>query len=175
MPGAAPSGRRRHAPFPPPRSPMPESPSPSVPGNSAALLAARDGAILCDLAPAAVLAIEGADAASFLHGQLSSDVAGLDHDACQYTSYNSPSGRMLANFVLWRAGPDPADGFRALLPGDIAAAVRKRLAMFVLRSKVIVTARSRATPAPKGRPDLYVVEESLTDRQYRSLFTGKRW
>jgi hypothetical protein len=118
---------------------MPESPSPSVPGNSAALLAARDGAILCDLAPAAVLAIEGADAASFLHGQLSSDVAGLDHDACQYTSYNSPSGRMLANFVLWRAGPDPADGFRALLPGDIAAAVRKRLAMFVLRSKVTVT------------------------------------
>jgi len=128
---------------------MPEPPSPSAPGNPAALIAARDSVILCDLAPSAVLAVEGADAATFLHGQLSSDVAGLGHDACQYTSYNSPAGRMLANFVLWRAGPDPAAGFRALLPGDIAAAVRKRLAMFVLRSKVTVTDAS-ATLARYG-------------------------
>ncbi len=78
----------------------------------------------------------GLDAATFLQGQLSSDVAGLAPDACQHTSYNSPGGRMLANFVLWRAGAGPADGFRALLPEDIAEAVRKRLAMFVLRSKV---------------------------------------
>jgi hypothetical protein len=94
---------------------------------------------VCDVSPLSVLAFDGPDAATFLHGQLSSDVAGLGHDACQYTSYNSPSGRMLANFVLWRAGTDPGNGFRALVPGDVAAAVRRRLAMFVLRSKVTVT------------------------------------
>ena len=100
------------------------------------LVAARDRAVACDALPLALLAVTGLDAATFLQGQLSSDVAGLAPDACQHTSYNSPGGRMLANFVLWRAGTGPADGFRALVPEDIAEAVRKRLAMFVLRSKV---------------------------------------
>jgi len=118
---------------------MPPIPSPASPGAAFSLAAARDAVAVCDVSPQSVLAFEGPDAATFLHGQLSSDVAGLAADACQYTSYNSPSGRMLANFVLWRAGPSPGDGFLALLPGDIAAAVRKRLAMFVLRSKVTVT------------------------------------
>jgi folate-binding protein YgfZ len=99
-------------------------------------LAAQDHAVVCDIAPLAVLAVTGLNAATFLHGQLSSDVTGLGLDACQYTSYNSPGGRMLANFVLWRAGAGPADGFRALLPADIAEPVRRRLALFVLRAKV---------------------------------------
>ncbi len=100
------------------------------------LAAARDRAVVCDASPLALLAVAGLDASAFLHGQLSSDVAGLASDACQYTSYNTPGGRMLANLVLWRAGGGPADGFRALLADDVAAGVRKRLAMFVLRSKV---------------------------------------
>jgi folate-binding protein YgfZ len=95
-----------------------------------------DGPVACDLAPLAVLGVSGLDAATFLHGQVSSDVAGLDLDGCQYASYNSPSGRMLANFPLWRAGTGPADGFRALVAEDIAEAVRRRLAMFVMRAKV---------------------------------------
>jgi hypothetical protein len=41
---------------------------------------------------------------------------------------------MLANFVLWRPAADA--GFCALLPADLAEAVRRRLAMYVLRSKV---------------------------------------
>ncbi len=48
---------------------------------------------------------------------------------------------MLANFVLWREGPDE---FRVLLPGDVSAFVRKRLAMFVLRSKVTLDDTSDA-------------------------------
>jgi folate-binding protein YgfZ len=97
---------------------------------------ARDHAVACDVSPLALLAVTGLDAATFLHGQLSSDVTGLALDACQYTSYNSPGGRMLANFVLWRAGAGPADGFRALVPADIAEPLRRRLAMFVLRARV---------------------------------------
>jgi len=99
------------------------------------LAAARDAAVICDLAPLSVLAITGPDAVAFLQGQLSTDVAALDLCTASHTSFNSPQGRMLANFVLWRDGPSD---FRALMPGDIAGAVGKRLKMYVLRSKVAV-------------------------------------
>jgi folate-binding protein YgfZ len=98
-------------------------------------VAARDGAVVCDLAPLRVLAIAGADAAAFLHGQLSADVNTLAPGTFRYASFNSPKGRMIANFVLWRISP-PDDAFRMLLPAEIAESVRKRLTMYVLRSKV---------------------------------------
>ena len=102
------------------------------------LAAARDASVVCDVSGLALVSVQGPDAAAFLHGQLSSDVAGLAAEACQYSSFNSPTGRMLANFVLWRGGAEPGSGFYLLLPADIAPAVRKRLAMFVLRSKVTI-------------------------------------
>jgi hypothetical protein len=100
--------------------------------NMTAILPPLPPAVVCDLAPTALLAITGPDAATFLQGQLSNDVVALPEGAVQYTSYNSPKGRMLANFPLWRRNGD----FFALLPGDLAAPVIRRLAMFVLRSKV---------------------------------------
>lgn len=116
--------------------------NPDAPPAPSALEAARDAAVACDLSPLAVLAVGGPDAATFLHGQLSSDVTGLAEGAALYSSFNSPKGRMLANLVLWREGPA---AFRALLPGDIAVAVRKRLAMYVLRSKVALEDVSATT------------------------------
>jgi hypothetical protein len=113
------------------------------PPPSAALAAARDAAVCCDLAPLAVLAIGGSDAASFLNGQISIDTRHFPAGACRHASFNSPKGRMLANFVLWRTDADPA-GFRALLPADIAEAVRKRLGVYVLRSKVTLADDSAA-------------------------------
>ncbi len=116
--------------------------SSTPPEDPAALIAARDGAVVCDAGPLAVLSIAGPDAAAFLQGQLSNDVKALTPDACQHTSFNSPKGRMLANFVLWKEGD--AD-YRALLPAEIAEAVRKRLSMYVLRSKVALTDVSAET------------------------------
>ncbi len=111
-------------------------PAADAPTRSAApvapLAAARDSAVVCDLSPLSVLSISGPDAGAFLQGQLSSDVLALAEGVAQFTSFNSPKGRMLANFVLWR---EAADDFRALLSGDLAAPVQKRLAMFVLRAK----------------------------------------
>jgi folate-binding protein YgfZ len=99
------------------------------------------GSVLCELASFALLDVGGEDAAAFLQGQLSNDVHALAPGAAQYTSYNSPKGRMLANFLLWRE----AMMFRALLPADIADAVRRRLSMYVLRSKVKLTDATAGT------------------------------
>ena len=44
----------------------------------------------------------GADAAAFLQGQLSCDVNALLPGQAGYGSYNTPKGRMLASFLLWR-------------------------------------------------------------------------
>ena len=108
-----------------------------------ALEAARDAAVVCDLSPLAVLAISGADADTFLQGQLSCDVETLPPAEARYASFNSPKGRMLANLVLWRErAPASARWSRATSPSRRA----KRLAMYVLRSKVTLEDVSAATP-----------------------------
>ena len=85
----------------------------------------------------ALLRVSGADAVGFLHGQLSSDVKALRRGEGQYWSYNSPKGRMLANGVLWRA-PSADDVIMMLVAADLGEAIRRRLAMFVLRARVQV-------------------------------------
>jgi folate-binding protein YgfZ len=112
-------------------------PSPAPPDPIDPLVAARDAAVVCDLAPLRLLAIGGADAATFLHGQLSADLNGFSSDACRHASFNSPKGRMLANFALWR-NPAVDGAFLALIPADISRSVAKRLSMYVLRSKVTI-------------------------------------
>ena len=85
----------------------------------------------------------GADAVDFLQGQLSSDVRSLPPGRGQYWTYNSPKGRTLANGVLWRS---PAgDAVTMLLAADLAEAIRKRLAMFVLRAKTTIDDAQRAS------------------------------
>jgi len=97
----------------------------------AELAAARDSAIVCDLSHRGLVAFTGADAQAFLHGQLSSDLAALGPDACQLSTYNTPQGRAAATLLLWRG----ADGFLADLPGVLTEAVRRKLSMYILRSK----------------------------------------
>ncbi len=116
---------------------MPEESFRSPAPADVALAAARDAAVVCDLAPLRLLAIGGADAATFLQGQLSVDTGGFSSDACRHASFNSPKGRMLANFVLWR-NPAVDGAFLALLSADISQSVASRLSMFVLRSKVAI-------------------------------------
>ena len=106
------------------------------------LTAARDAAVLCDLGALASLRVAGVDAEAFLQGQLTSDVAALAPGSSQYSAWCSPKGRVLANFLLRRID---AQGFVLLLPEPLLAPIRKRLAMFVLRSKVAIEDASEAT------------------------------
>lgn len=80
---------------------------------------------------------DGPEAASFLHGQLSQDIEGLDDRQARLAAYCSPKGRMLGDALVLRPTPDH---ILLLLGADIAPAVLKRLSMFVLRAKVKMSA-----------------------------------
>ncbi len=79
-----------------------------------------------------VMRASGADAAAFLQGQLSNDVAALTADQACLAGYCSAKGRLLASLVVWRPEPDV---FMMACSADLVAATIKRLSMFVLRSK----------------------------------------
>jgi len=97
-------------------------------------------AYFCPIDDVGLLGFEGPDARAFLQGQFSSDVDALPHGHGQWSSYNSPKGRVLANFWLWQVpGGLGLERYDALLSADLAAATQKRLSMFVLRAKVRVT------------------------------------
>jgi folate-binding protein YgfZ len=81
-----------------------------------------------------LLRFSGADAQAFLHGQLTCDVAALQAGSSTYGGYCTPKGRLLATFLLWLS----ADAYTMLLPTALAEPMRKRLTMYVLRSKVKV-------------------------------------
>jgi folate-binding protein YgfZ len=102
--------------------------------------AAAGASIVAPLAGYGLLDFAGPDAADFLHGQVSCEVKGLPADRSTYGTYNTPKGRMLASFLLWRT----PEGLRMLLARAILPAVHKRLQMFVMRSKVSITDRSAA-------------------------------
>ncbi|MBX3650772.1 MAG: folate-binding protein YgfZ [Burkholderiales bacterium] len=80
----------------------------------------------------ALLRFSGADAQSFLHGQLTCDVQALKSGRSSYGGYCTPKGRLLATFLL--SADDT--GYTMLLPAALAEAMRKRLSMYILRAKV---------------------------------------
>ena len=102
------------------------------------LLAARDATIVAPLTHLALTGVSGGDAKTFLHNQLTSDVKHLEAGNAQYAAWCSPKGRMLASFVLFRRDAD----YLALLSADLCEFVRKRLQIYVLRSKVVIGDRS---------------------------------
>ena len=79
--------------------------------------------------------VAGEDARSFLHAQLTNDVDHLPPDQARLAGWCSAKGRLLANFIVL---PRP-EGFLLQLAADLAPSVAKRLAMFVLRSKVKIS------------------------------------
>jgi len=84
------------------------------------------------LADWGVIRAQGADAASFLHGQLTQDVQHLDPGSARLAGYCTAKGRLLASLVVWRSG---ADELLLACSADVLPATLKRLSMFVLRAK----------------------------------------
>jgi tRNA-modifying protein YgfZ len=79
-----------------------------------------------------VIRAQGAEAASFLQGQLTSDVVGLAPGQATLAGYCSVKGRLLASFIIWSPAPDE---YLLACSADLLAPTLKRLSMFVLRAK----------------------------------------
>ncbi|MCE4555242.1 YgfZ/GcvT domain-containing protein [Roseateles cellulosilyticus] len=84
------------------------------------------------LADWGVISAQGADAASFLHGQLTQDFSLLDASHARLAGFCTAKGRLLATMVGWKQADDE---ILLALPLDTLAATLKRLSMFVLRAK----------------------------------------
>ena len=80
----------------------------------------------------ALIKIDGADAESFLQGQLTNDLDLLREHCGQINAYCTPKGRALAIFQLFR----DKNWFWMLIPQEIADGLLKRLKMYVMRAKV---------------------------------------
>jgi tRNA-modifying protein YgfZ len=86
-----------------------------------------------------ILRARGADAISFLQGQLSNDVTRLESGQLQLSGYHTPQGRAIA---LLRLTPLAPDDILAVLPRELAPLVVTRLKRYVLRAKVQITDES---------------------------------
>lgn len=81
-----------------------------------------------------VVAIEGEDAAEFISNQFTSDTNQIKHKEIHQSAWCDPKGRVLFAPVLFKHN----DGYRCLLPKDLATQFCQRLKMFVLRSQVSI-------------------------------------
>ena len=93
------------------------------------------------LASLAVLRARGADALTFLQGQLSNDCMQLSIERSLLAGYHNPQGRVIA---LLRLIFLARDDVLAILPRELAAPVAQRLGRFILRAKVKLTDNSAA-------------------------------
>jgi tRNA-modifying protein YgfZ len=106
------------------------------------IIRARDNAAMIDLnfsvslnSPSGELAIiraRGADAGTFLQGQLTQDVLLMKSPEARLAAWCSAKGRMLASFVVYKRTKDE---FLLILSHDLLAPTLKRLKMFVMRAK----------------------------------------
>lgn len=91
---------------------------------------------LCLMNHWGVIQVVGADAASFLHGQMTQDFALLGMNEARLAAFCNAKGRMQASFVGFKTSPEEV---LLCCPADVLAATLKRLSMFVLRAKAKLT------------------------------------
>ena len=78
---------------------------------------------------------DGKDAAAFLQGQLSADVAGLANGKQTRAAYCNRQGRVVASMILYRTFEEQ---FVAVVCADVADELMMRLSRFILRAKVVM-------------------------------------
>ncbi len=79
-----------------------------------------------------VIRATGADAASFLHNQLTNDVLLMKDGECRLAAFCNAKGRMQASFVVYKRS---AEEVLLICRRDLIAQTVKRLSMFVMRAK----------------------------------------
>ncbi|MDD2776801.1 MAG: folate-binding protein [Gallionella sp.] len=99
------------------------------------LRATADGNVMAELSQFGALRVSGEDAQSFLQNLFSNDIRTVTATQAQLSSFNSAKGRMLASLLVYQDGAD----YVLQLPRSLSDMLRKKLSMYVLRSKVKIT------------------------------------
>jgi hypothetical protein len=99
------------------------------------LAAARSATVVVPLNDQGLIRASGPDAAEFLHNLLTNDIKNLAEDGVRLAGLCTPKGRLIATFLIWREGGD----FMLQLSSDLAEGILRKLSMYVLRSKVVLS------------------------------------
>jgi folate-binding protein YgfZ len=91
--------------------------------------------MILQLSNRALLKLSGGDTQTFLQGQLSNDIDGLEEGEVQLNAYCQHQGKIIA--LLWVMKRD--DDFYLSFPSDLAEIITKRLTMFKMMSDVTIT------------------------------------
>jgi len=89
-----------------------------------------DGAV--PLAHLGLIRARGADAAKFLHSQLTSDFSMLGLSQARLAGFCSAKGRLQASFIAWKLAHDD---LLLVCSASVLPATLKRLSMFVMRAQ----------------------------------------
>ena len=103
------------------------------------LPAAAHSPVITDARPLTTLAaimVSGADARTYLQGQVTADLDTLNSNRVQLACCNSPQGRVQA--VFWMV--ERSDGIALVLPASLVDGTVLRLRKYVLRSKAKIEA-----------------------------------
>ena len=108
----------------------------------------------CALPHLGVIRAVGADAASFLHNQLTQDFVLIKEGQARWAAFCNAKGRMQASMVGFKPSPEEV---WLVMRQDLLAQTLKRLSMFVLRAKVKLSDASAELAvwgvfAPPGEP-----------------------
>jgi tRNA-modifying protein YgfZ len=118
------------------------------------------------------IAFRGPDAAKFLQGQLSADIAKLVPGTRTPAGFHNPQGRVVALLDLVQV----SDGeFIATLPRELVATVSDRLKKYVLRAKLRIEDAGNATAVDSlaalraGAPEVYLATSEAFVAQMLNL------
>lgn len=90
---------------------------------------------IAPLSDFSLLQATGAEAANFLHNQLTNDVEHLGTGEARLAAYCSPKGRMLASIFFWKTD----EAIFLQLSSTLQSTIQKRLQMFIMRAKAKLT------------------------------------
>ena len=111
----------------------------------------------------ALLRVSGADAESFLHNLVTTDVAGLPAGEARPGALLTPQGKILFDFLIWREG----DGFLIETDAEQLDALTKRLTLYRLRAAVTLAPAGQSVtvswaPPAEGAADARFAKAGIT-------------
>ena len=111
----------------------------------------------------ALLRVSGADAESFLHNLITTDVAGLPAGEARPGALLTPQGKILFDFLIWRDG----DGFLIETDAEQLEALTKRLTLYRLRAAVTLAPAGQGVtvswdPPVEGAADARFAKAGIT-------------